>query len=175
MVAYSLFPGGVAAIIVALKLQKRGYKVIRLTTFGAPRPCASGSVALLTALLPPDTLRIEDEGDLVPFLPLGSSTLGSKLWLLSHREGKLGTLDSFKFISSDLQLQEAGEWVNSALYNFCFYIPDILMNTNTSHRASSYEAKLKALALVSNSTPAKGDDSCQEGNSDTNTEDSGQS
>lgn len=138
-----------AAIIVALKLRKRGYKVNRLTTFGSPRPCASGSVATLTALLPPDTLRVEDESDMIPFLPLGSGTLGSKLWLLSHREGDQQSHNSFKFIHEDLQQQEAGKWVNSTLFNLYFYSPEIILNTNTSHRALSYETKLKTLARIS--------------------------
>eukprot|EP00603_Paraphysomonas_imperforata_P014080 CAMPEP_0114485680 /NCGR_PEP_ID=MMETSP0104-20121206/20077_1 /TAXON_ID=37642 ORGANISM="Paraphysomonas imperforata, Strain PA2" /NCGR_SAMPLE_ID=MMETSP0104 /ASSEMBLY_ACC=CAM_ASM_000202 /LENGTH=191 /DNA_ID=CAMNT_0001661813 /DNA_START=398 /DNA_END=973 /DNA_ORIENTATION=+ len=53
--------GGVAAMIVAMKLRKRGHKVTRLTTFGSPRMCTNGSVEGLLSLLPPDTLRVEDE------------------------------------------------------------------------------------------------------------------
>jgi hypothetical protein len=63
--------GGAVAYIVAAKLQKRGYRVTRVTSVGAPRFCATPKGAkLLELTLPKDTLRIENDTDLVPFLPL---------------------------------------------------------------------------------------------------------
>ena len=139
--------GGVAAIIVALKLRKRGYKVTRLTTFGSPRVCTNSSISGLIDWLPHDTLRVEDEKDGIPLLPLGGGALGDKLWLLGSREGKLENAESFKFVSQDIQRQEVGQWVDSLLYNF--YIPEVMMSTNTIHRLVSYETKLNTLASIS--------------------------
>ena len=61
--------GGATAILVAAKLKKRGYNVTRVTTVGAPRVCTFKNVLHLSALLPPDTLRIEADTDLVCKLP----------------------------------------------------------------------------------------------------------
>jgi Lipase (class 3) len=84
--------GGAVACILAVKLQKRGYRVTRVTTVGEPRSCASMKHAeRLARLLPRNggTIRVEHELDFVTFLPpFGSKhRAGPKIWLL--RDGTM--------------------------------------------------------------------------------------
>jgi hypothetical protein len=130
--------GGAVAVIVSLKLRKRGYRVTRLTTFGAPRICDSSSVLALTKLLPPDALRVEDASDIIPLLPFRGDTLGDKLWLLAgNAEKREHSLRDYKFISKDLKAKASVEWIDSFLYNF--HVPEIFMNTNIAHRTGDLQ------------------------------------
>jgi triacylglycerol lipase len=53
--------GGALTYLIAAKLRKRGYKVVRATSVGAPRLCATAAGAsILESLLPRDNLRIEN-------------------------------------------------------------------------------------------------------------------
>ena len=57
--------GGAVAMIVAAKLKKRGYNVVRVTGIATPRFVENDTTAIQTLvdLLPYDTLRIEDDLD----------------------------------------------------------------------------------------------------------------
>jgi len=130
--------GGAVALIVAMKLRKRGHRVVRVTTFGSPRPCDSSSVSTLSPLLPPDTLRIESDYDIVPLFPLRGKPLGNKLWFINDSEG------SIKFVPSYLAQKEAS-WVDSFMFNF--RIPELLFNASTAHRMRHYKSKLELLDI----------------------------
>lgn len=76
--------GGAVAYILAVKLRKRGYTVVRATAFGSPRFCGSDGLEKVNSLLPHDHLRIEDDNDFVAYLPPFGRQVGSKLWFPQH-------------------------------------------------------------------------------------------
>ena len=128
--------GGAVAYIVAAKLRKRGYNVVRVTSVGAPRFCASASsAAVLLSMLPNDTLRIENDTDVVPLLPPFGHHVGNKLWLLD-------SLDKYAFIPAN----EPVPWVDSVVVNF--RIPEILYSKGRPHRIPHYAACLKRVLDV---------------------------
>jgi len=87
-----------------MKLKKRGYNVNRCTSIAAPRFCPSSSVSQVLKQLPRDSLRIENDLDGIPFLPMWGSPVGDKLWFVSSGDGT----HSAKFIPMSLiQHQEA--------------------------------------------------------------------
>jgi Lipase (class 3) len=127
--------GGAVATIVAAKLRKRGYRVVRVTTAGSPRFCATDAdAARLRALLPPDYLRVEQEYDFVPFLPPFGAHVGDKLWLLGDGRGA-------RFATKHSQ-----EWSDSVWCNFLAW--EIFRWGGKSHRVPSYTAFLRASLTV---------------------------
>lgn len=130
--------GGAVACILAAKLQKRGYKVSRVTSIGAPRFCLSREAAeKIESQLPEDTLSIENDVDLVPFLPLFGYHVGSKLYLL-HKSGKVAYIPATKD-DSDGSLS----WVDSTLINFYGRLHEIILAFNRPHRMPPYIDHLK--------------------------------
>jgi Lipase (class 3) len=122
--------GGAVATIVAAKLRKRGYRVVRVTTAGSPRFCATEADAeRLRTLLPPDYLRVEQEYDFVPFLPPFGAHVGDKLWLLGDGRG------------ARFALKRSHDWSDSSWCNFLAW--EIFRWGGRSHRVPSYTTILR--------------------------------
>jgi Lipase (class 3) len=122
--------GGAVAAIVAAKLRKRGYRVVRVTTAGSPRFCATeADAARLLRLLPPDYLRVEQEYDFVPFLPPFGAHVGDKLWLIGDGRG------------ARFATRQSHGWSDSVWCNFLAW--EIFWWGGTSHRVPSYAAFLR--------------------------------
>lgn len=69
--------GGAVAMLVAIKLRKRGYHVSKVTSVGGPRFCRGlEEREVLEQYLPDETIRIEDDMDLVTYLPPRCQKLG---------------------------------------------------------------------------------------------------
>eukprot|EP00980_Cylindrotheca_fusiformis_P020147 scaffold7212_cov165-Cylindrotheca_fusiformis.AAC.7 len=131
--------GGAVAYILAAKLRKRGYKVTRVTSIGAPRFCASREGAgNIEAELPDDTLSIENDVDLVPFMPFFGYHVGNKLYLLNG-SGKAAYIPSGKNADIDPQ-----SWTDSVIINFFGRIHEIILAFNRPHRMSPYIEHIKA-------------------------------
>jgi pimeloyl-ACP methyl ester carboxylesterase len=147
--------GGAVASILCIKLQKRGYRVIRLTTVGEPRTCASTQHAeRLERQLPRNAIRVEHELDFVTFLPpFGSKhRAGPKIWLLRdgtmrlvpprrHSPGSTATSSSsiFSFSMFDDPLW----WTDSVLVNFLAW--EVLSSKGRQHRIPTYVEQLSKL------------------------------
>jgi hypothetical protein len=125
--------GGAVAVLLAAKLRKRGYRVVRVTTAGAPRFCATeADAAHLLRQLPSDYLRIEQELDFVPFLPPFGAHAGDKLWLLRGAPAR--------FVSKESD--DAG-WADSVWDNFLLW--EILRSKGSCHRVPTYTAELRGI------------------------------
>ena len=130
--------GGAVAFIAAAKLRKRGYNVVRVTSFGAPNTCDAAAIPVLEALLPQDTLRVESELDGVTLLPPHGRALGDKLWLL-NKGGE-------KYVVRP-HSHPAFWWVDSTFFNLLF--PETFIGTPTAHRSnSSYVSRLEQLVEI---------------------------
>jgi len=124
--------GGAVASILALKLQKRGYNVIQLTTTAAPRFCNQEAAAKLSPLLPKQTLRVADDRDIVPLLPPFASHLNcDKLWLSKN--------DQPRFVPKT----NAPWWVDSVFINFLFW--EILSSFGHRHLVGSHVAEVEKI------------------------------
>jgi len=121
--------GGAVAAILAIKLRKRGYHVIRVTTVGEPRFCAHDADRdRLLELLPDDHLRVENDQDFVPFLPPFGSHIGNKLWLINNR--------SARYVAA-----YEHSWTDSVWLNFRIW--EILSVNGRPHRIPYYVNQLK--------------------------------
>ena len=93
--------GGAVASILAMKLHVRGYHITKLTTIGEPaylyfqppQPLQHQGYSTTTtrnnhhyhhirSLLPKDHIRIENDCDIVPYLPPFGSHVGNKIWII---------------------------------------------------------------------------------------------
>jgi hypothetical protein len=126
--------GGAVAQLLAIKLRKRGYKVISVTSIAAPRYCASDAAATLQPLLPKNTLCIEDDRDIVPLLPpFAAPVVGDKLWLV--RDGPA------RYIPAD---QRANfPWADSFLWNASCW--SLLTNHGRPHRIRDHVARIERI------------------------------
>jgi hypothetical protein len=114
--------GGAVAYIIAAKLCKRGYRVIRVTSVSAPRFCATrAGASTVESLLPTDNLRIENDTDTVPFLPPFGHNVGNKLYLINE-SGEVAYVRS----------KDPASWVDSAFFNF--RAPELIMSKGRTHR-----------------------------------------
>jgi hypothetical protein len=126
--------GGAVAQILAIKLRKRGYKVISVTSIAAPRYCASDATATLQPLLPKNTLCIEDDRDIVPLLPPFAAPVGDKLWLV--RDGPA------RYIPAD---QRASfPWADSFLWNASCW--NLLADNGRPHRIRNHVARIERIS-----------------------------
>lgn len=115
--------GGAVAYIIAAKLRKRGFRVIRTTAIASPRFCATeASSQKIESLLPRDNLRIESEIDVVPFLPPFGHHVGNKLYMAGPNHSM------FYVPSSDSSLS----WLDSVFINFRLW--EILSARGKPHR-----------------------------------------
>jgi len=139
-------------MIVAAKLKKRGYNVVRVTGIATPRFVENDptSIETLLDLLPEDTLRIEDDLDGVPFLPpIGYASVGHKLWFVNGKNGK----HSSKFIPFHKarvplhdQIDSTNKyhpWVDSFIVNGRFIETALVIHQ--THRTRSYVARIQEL------------------------------
>ncbi len=149
----NLFLTGAVAFLVAMKLKKMGYNVEKVTAVAGARFCDPNDVPSANALLPKDSLRIEDDMDGVPFLPPWASGVGDKLWLVNKSSSSASTeasapLYTPKYVSrealsgDDSQDQQLS-WVDDWWTNI--RIPEIAKVINTTHRISSHREKLQKL------------------------------
>lgn len=154
--------GGAVASILAVKLQKRGYRVTRLTTVGEPRTCASTKHAeRLARQLPRDAIRVEHELDFVTFLPpFGSKhRAGPKIWLL--RDGTMRLVPPRRSPTSSSSTEESSNksssfsifsfamfddplwWTDSVWVNFLAW--EVLSARGRPHRIPFYLEQLSKL------------------------------
>jgi hypothetical protein len=129
--------GGAVAFLVAAKLRKRGYPVVRVTSVAAPRFCATAASALiLESLLPKDNLQIENDTDVVPYLPPFGHNVGNKLYLIDA-SGAMAYIRS----SADSN-NNRWWWVNSVFVNFRAW--ELLVGRGQPHRMPYYVSHVKA-------------------------------
>jgi hypothetical protein len=122
--------GGAVAAILAIKLRKRGYRVIRVTTVGEPRFCSPDANGdRLLELLPKDFLRVENDQDFAPFLPPFGSHIGNKLWLINN--------SSARFVPHHKQY----EWTDSVWLNFRIW--EVLSVNGRPHRVPYYVSQIE--------------------------------
>jgi hypothetical protein len=127
--------GGAVAFLVAAKLRKRGYQVVRVTSVGAPRFCATAASALiLESLLPKDNLQIENDTDLVPYLPPFGHNVGNKLYLIDGS-------GAMAYIRSADDPNNRWWWVNSVFVNFRPW--ELLVARGQPHRVPYYVSHVK--------------------------------
>lgn len=134
--------GGAVAFLLAMKLRLKGYNVVKLTTIGAPRFCSPRNAARLSQLLPLDTLRIEDDLDVVPFLPPFASHLGDKLWMV-HTGGRKNNDDKQQDAWAKFVSYPQFPWTESVWTNFRLY--EVLSSFSKHHRVLNYAAELLQL------------------------------
>eukprot|EP00550_Attheya_septentrionalis_P006478 CAMPEP_0198284032 /NCGR_PEP_ID=MMETSP1449-20131203/3573_1 /TAXON_ID=420275 /ORGANISM="Attheya septentrionalis, Strain CCMP2084" /LENGTH=458 /DNA_ID=CAMNT_0043980937 /DNA_START=98 /DNA_END=1474 /DNA_ORIENTATION=+ len=134
--------GGAVAYIVAMKLKKRGYNVVRVTSVGSPRYCDLESTEKLFKLLPRDCLRIEEELDIFTYLSpyRYGPQLGNKLWFV--RDSSSGEKRA-RYIPYSLQVHENMKWIDSVIVNFL--IPELALNWGRSHRVPVYLSDINQL------------------------------
>ncbi len=133
--------GGAVASILAAKLKQRGYNVVRVTTVGEPRYCASRKDAqrLLEKFLPKDTLRVESEFDFVTFLPPFGAHVGNKVWIVKDPTTQQPSL-RLVARSKDDTTTGSNEWADSVWTNFLAW--EILSSNGIPHRIPSYVESL---------------------------------
>ncbi|KAL3793658.1 hypothetical protein HJC23_010230 [Cyclotella cryptica] len=137
--------GGAVSMLVAIKLRKRGYFISRVTSVAGPRFCRGLKERdVLEKWLPADTIRIEDDLDLVTYLPPFGVSVGDKLWLVSdccdgHKK------DDVYMLPREWMEDKLGksDWVESVWLNLRLF--ESLRQQNTTHRVSSYAKKLKRI------------------------------
>jgi hypothetical protein len=125
--------GGAVAQILAIKLRKRGYTVVRVTSVASPRYCAHEAVERLLPLLPQDTLCIEDDRDVVPLLPPFGAPIGNKLWLVDNGPAR--------YISAKERLNQS--WADSVWWNFRVW--ELFFHTGSPHRIRNHIAQLRRI------------------------------
>lgn len=134
--------GGAVAAIVAAKLKRLGYDVIRVTSIGTPRLCKTPKdAAKLAFWLPVDSLRVEQDVDFAPFcLPHAHHPCGNKLWLLTKRD-QTAYISNQAPINSDENCAHGGttsggkcppSWVDNIWVNML--VPELIMARGIPHR-----------------------------------------
>lgn len=154
--------GGAVAMIVAMKLKKRGYNVQKVTAIAGARFCSFDDLEKATALLPRDAIRIEDDLDCVPFLPPWACSTGDKLWLTNETNRGSGEMKtSIKYIPRSVFLEKDGQllWTDDVFMNL--RLPEALRVQNVSHRIRSYRAKLSNLFGNSDEEEGKSNNSSE--------------
>lgn len=129
--------GGAVASLLAVKLRRRGYQVVHVTTVGEPRYCASAKDAMqLLRALPSDVLRIEHEQDFVPFVPpFGAHVAAPKLWLTARH--------GVRYVRPVNSGDTGVGWTDSVWRNFLW---EILTKNGRPHRIPHYMDILEQLA-----------------------------
>ena len=129
--------GGAVAVLVAAKLRKRGYRVTNVLSVAGPRVCRrieDGNV--LERSLPKQTLRIENDVDIVPLLPPSGVSVGDKLWLVSDE----GQQNAFILSKSWLRDPE-NSWSESIWLNMKVF--ETVINQHKAHRIATHVARLE--------------------------------
>ena len=137
--------GGAVAMLVAIKLRKRGYFVSKVTSVGGPRFCRGIKERdVLEKWLPNQTIRIEDDLDLVTYLPPIGVSVGDKLWLVS---------DTFDGEPQEKVFMLPRQWMEdkSGMSGFTesvwlnLRLLESLSKQHITHRVASYAKKLKRI------------------------------
>ena len=138
--------GGAVAMLVAAKLKKRGYNITNVLAVAGPRLCRGyEDRKVFEKYLPIHTIRIENDFDLVPYLPPSGVSAGDKLWLVSD-EG----IEKAFLLLKDWIDEPSNQWAESVLLNCVAKIFSIIKNQNQSHRIATHVAKLNKLAEEQN-------------------------
>ena len=125
------------AMLVAVKLRKRGYFVSKVTSVGGPRFYRGIEERdVLEKWLPMNTIRIEDDLDLVTYLPPFGYSVGDKLWLCDDKCYMLER--DWLEQDSDIAAFTESVWFNLRLF-------ESLRKQHRTHRVASYVTKLKQL------------------------------
>jgi Lipase (class 3) len=128
--------GGAVAYLLAAKLSLRGYRVTQVTSIEAPRICATKTSAKrLQSLLPPDTLRIENDVDPIPLLPPFAYTVGNKLYLVDSL-GKMAYLPANANNNNNIN-----SWTDSVFVNARVW--EILSSQGRTHRVKYIISQLR--------------------------------
>mmetsp|Transcript_6359 Transcript_6359/g.12111 ORF Transcript_6359/g.12111 Transcript_6359/m.12111 type:complete len:433 (-) Transcript_6359:52-1350(-) len=126
--------GGAVAMLVAIKLRKRGYFVTRVTSLASPRFCSGVEESnILKKWLPKETIRIEDDLDPVIYLPPMGVSVGDKLWFVK---------DKAYMLPKDSLSGENG-WPESVWLNLRLF--ETVLNVFKTHRVGSYVNRLEQL------------------------------
>ena len=129
--------GGAVAMLVAVKLKKRGYRVTNVLSVAGPRVCRGyNDRDILERLLPKQTIRIENDLDIVPYLPPAGVSAGDKLWLVSDKgQEKI-------FILPKAWLKDpSNSWAESVLMNLKFC--ETIWNQSKTHKIATHVTRLK--------------------------------
>ncbi|KAL7538890.1 hypothetical protein ACHAXR_008868 [Thalassiosira sp. AJA248-18] len=126
--------GGAVAMLVAIKLKKRGYFVTRVTSLAGPRFCRGIEERdILQKMLPKETIRIEDDLDVVTYLPPMGVSVGDKLWFAKDRA----------FMLPKDSLTGKNDWAESVWLNLRLF--ETISNQSKTHRVMSYVNRLEQL------------------------------
>lgn len=122
-------------MLVAIKLRKRGYFVTRVTSLAGPRFCRGVEERdILQQWLPKETIRIEDDLDVVTYLPPHGLSVGDKLWLAKGQAYMLPREESTNHTT---------DWTESVWLNLRFF--ETIINQSRTHRVMSYVSKMEQL------------------------------
>lgn len=131
--------GGAVAMLVAIKLKKRGYSVTRATSLAGPRFCCGVEEReILQRWLPRETIRIEDDLDIVSYLPPTGVSIGDKLWFAKDKA----------YMLSKESLSGKDYWAESVWWNLRLF--ESILNQSKTHRVLSYVDGLKHLVADMN-------------------------
>lgn len=131
--------GGALACLVAAKLMKRGYIVTMVTSLAGPRLCKGKTDReTLQKLLPAQTIRIEDDLDVVSYLPPTGLAVGDKLWFANDNNAYMIRQD----------LGDENDWIDSVWLNLKIF--ETILNQSQKHRVKSYIKSLQQLVIDMN-------------------------
>jgi len=128
--------GGAVACLVAAKLAKRGYIVTMVTSLAGPRLCkGKRDRETLQNLLPAQTIRIEDDLDVVSYLPPTGLAVGDKLWFTKDNNAYMIRRD----------VGDKNDWIDSVWLNLRLF--ETILNQSQKHRVKSYIKSLHQLVI----------------------------
>ena len=124
-------------MLVAVKLKKRGYRVTNVLSVGGPRLCRGYQDRdILESLLPKQTIRIENDLDIVPYLPPSGVAAGDKLWLVTD-EGQ----EKVFMLPKAWMNNPTNSWAESVLLNLKLF--ETAWNQSKTHKIATHIARLK--------------------------------
>lgn len=135
--------GGAVAMLVAVKLKKRGYRVTNVLSVAGPRVCRGYEDRdILERLLPKQTIRIENDLDIVPYLPPSGVSAGDKLWLVTDKGQEKIFLLPKTWLNDPIN-----SWVESVALNLKLF--ETIWNQSKTHKIATHVKRLnKNLANV---------------------------
>ena len=128
--------GGAVACLVAAKLKKKGYIITQVTSLAGPRLCkGKKDRETLQNLLPAQTIRIEDDLDVVSYLPPTRLAVGDRLWFTKDNNTYMIRRD----------FGDENDWIDSVWLNLRLF--ETLLNQSQKHRVKSYIKSLQQLVV----------------------------
>jgi len=127
--------GGALAILAALELQRMGFNVEQVYTFGQPRVGNKCFAQLYNVALGDRTFAVANEGDPVPLVPtllMGYRDCGTEIFLKRN-----GTMQVNPFIGAALFADVFGFWRSWREHELAFL---------SNHFLAEYQERLKGLA-----------------------------